>query len=348
MKNIVFLIFLYFIFNLNCIYSKKKNKKKNQKKEDLCKRIDCLNEACVLKMKIKEKKRDYNFYKNLPQEEYEKELKIWYKNVNNEDLDLDNPKTLNEKIQWLKLYDSTPIKTLLSDKYLVKNYIKETLGEQYVIPLLKVWGPKQKISFRSLPKRFVLKANHGSGMNIIIRNKKKIKMKTIKIAQKEWMSVNFAFRNGFELHYMNIKPRIIAEEFVDNNDGDLYDYKAYCFDGRVESIAFVAGFKKNRRIAFFDTEWNRLNYNDTYPVFDVEIPKPKKLKEMIEICKKLSKGFAFVRIDLYVLNNGDIKFGEMTFTPFSGRIVFTPLKQNRIFGDMIKLPPKSPLPKKIN
>ena len=347
MKTIFLFIFFYFIFNLNCIYSRYKNNEKKQKNDDICKRIDYFNKVCDLGMEIKEVVRDYNFYRNLPPEQYEKELKIWYKKVNKEDLDLDNPKTLNEKIQWLKLYDSTPIKTLLSDKYLVKNYIKEKIGEKYVIPLLKVWESDEDINFDSLPNKFALKANHGSGMNIIVHNKKNFNMKRIKIAQQEWMSINFAFRNGFELQYMNIKPRIIAEEYVDNNNGDLYDYKAYCFDGRVESIAFVAGFKKERRIAFFDTEWNRLNYNDTYPVFEKEIPKPKKLKEMIEICKKLSKGFAFVRVDLYVLNNGDIKFGEMTFTPFSGRIVFSPLKQNRIFGDMIKLPPKSPLPKRI-
>ena len=316
------------------------------KNEDICKRIDYFNEICVLGMEIKEVVRDYNFYKNLPPEEYEKELKIWYKKVNKEDLDLDNPKTLNEKIQWLKLYDSTPIKTLLTDKYLVKNYIKETIGEQYVIPLLKVWDSYEQITFDSLPNKFVVKANHGSDMNIIVHNKNDFEITRIRNAAKNWMNINFAFQNGFELQYMNIKPRIIAEKYFDNNKGNLYDYKVYCFDGRVESIAFLSGIKKERRIAFFDTEWNRLNYTDTYPAFKIEIPKPKKLKEMVEISQKLSKGFAFVRVDLYVLNNGDIKFGEMTFTPDSGRIVFSPLKQNRIFGDMIKLPPKSPFPKK--
>ena len=239
------------------------------------------------------------------------------------------------------------MKTLLTDKYLVKNYIKETIGEQYVIPILKVWDSYKDINFDSLPNKFVLKANHASGMNIIIHDKNNINITNIRNIAKYWLNINFAFKNGFELHYMNIKPIIMAEKYVDNNNEDLYDYKAYCFDGRVESIAFLSGKKENRRIAFFDTQWNRLNYNDTYPVFDVEIPKPKKLKEMVEICKKLSKGFAFVRVDLYVLNNGDIKFGEMTFTPTSGRLVFTPLEQNRIFGDMIKLPPKSPIPKKI-
>ena len=349
MMNITYFLFIFLIFYLYFIYSRNKSIKKKQKYVGTCKRIDYFKDICFynLEIEIKNVVRNYDYYFNLPPEQYENELIIWYRRVNKEDLDLENPKTLNEKVQWLKLYDSTPIKTLLTDKYLVKNYIKETIGEQYVIPILKVWDSYEKITFDSLPNKFVLKANHASGMNILIDDKNNIDITNIRNIAKGWLNRNFAFIFGLELHYMNIKPRIIAEQYVDNKDGDLYDYKAYCFDGRVESIAFLSGKKKDRRIAFFDTEWNRLNYNDTYPVFEKEIPKPKKLKEMIEICKKLSKGFAFVRIDLYVLNNGDIKFGEMTFTPFSGRIVFSPLKQNRIFGDMIKLPPKSPFPKKI-
>ena len=160
------------------------------------------------------------------------------------------------------------------------------------------------------------------------------------------MKLNFAFINGLELHYLNIKPKIIAEEYHENIEGDLFDYKAYCFDGRVESIAFVSGKNKNRRIAFFDTKWNRLNYNDTYPIFEYDIPKPKNLDLLIKICEKPSKGFALVRVDLYILNDNSIKLGELTFTPTSGQLTFTPHEQIRIFGDMIKLPNKSPLPKR--
>ena len=247
----------------------------------------------------------------------------------------------------MKLFDSTPKKTLLADKFLVKNYIKDTIGEKYVIPLLNVWNSYKKINFDSLPNKFVLKANHGSGMNIIINDKSKYKLKNIKKIAKKWLNTNYAFKNGFELHYMNIKPKIIAEMYYENMKDDLYDYKVYCFDGRVESIAFLSGKKKLRRIAFYDIQWNRLNYTDTYPSFEYEIPKPQKLNEMIEISQKLSKGFSFVRVDLYILNNGDIKFGEMTFAPFSGLLKFNPPEQDRIFGEMIKLPKKSPFPQKI-
>ena len=262
-------------------------------------------------------------------------------------MDLNNPKTLNEKIQWLKLYDSTPIKTFLTDKYLVKNYIKNKIGEKYVIPLLKVWDSYENINFDSLPNKFVLKANHGSAMNIIVHDKKKIDIKKIKQIAKKWMNINYAFKNGYEFHYMNIKPKIFAEKYFDNMNGDLYDYKVYCFNGRVESIAFLSGKKKFRRIAFFDSQWHKLNYTDTYPPFKKNIPKPLKLNEMIKICQILSKGFAFVRIDLYILNDGEIKFGEMTFTPNTGIINFKPKEQNRIFGEMLKLPEKSPLPEQL-
>lgn len=329
MKFILFIFFLYLFFSYNKILLVEK-----------CQIIENFKEFCFLKSQNK-----YN--KNLSNEKYEKLLKSWYKKRTNLKLDINNPKTLNEKVQWLKLYDSTPIKTLLADKYLVKNYIKNKIGEKYVIPLLKVWDSYKNINFNSLPNKFVLKANHGSGMNIIIYNKKKTNIKKIKKIAKKWMKKNYAFENGYEFHYMNIKPKIIAEKYFENIKGDLYDYKVYCFDGRVESIAFLSGKKTFRRIAFFDSQWNRLNYTDTYPPFEKKIPKPNKLNEMIKISQILSKGFAFVRIDFYILNNGEIKFGEMTFTPNSGLINFNPKEQDRIFGEMIKLPNKSLIPKKI-
>jgi len=334
--------FFLFSFLYKITFFKYFEVKSNLKYKYKCQILDYF-----LKNYIKEVKRDYNFYINLKPENYEKELKIWYKNIKGKDLDLNNPKTFNEKIQWLKLFDSTPIKTLLADKYLVKNFIKKTIGEKYLIPLLKVWDSYEKIDFDSLPNKFVLKANHGSGMNVIIHDKNKYNLNEIKNITKKWMNINYAFFYGFELHYMNIKPKIMAEMYYDNFNGDLFDYKIYCFDGRVESIAFLSGKKKFRRIAFFDPQWNRLNYTDTYPAFEYEIPKPERLNEMIEISQKLSKGFAFARVDLYILNNGDIKFGEITFSPGSGTIDFNPPEQNRIFGDMIKLPKKSSFPKKI-
>ena len=345
----IYIIFFIFFSAFNYIFTKQKKdffKQSNEicKKNELFKQI-CYKNPPLIDLKIK---RDYNFYKKLPPEQYENELKLLYKNKFKKELDLENPKTLNEKIQWLKLYDATPLKTMLADKYLVKSYIKEKIGEKFIIPLLGVWDSFNQINFKSLPNKFVLKSNHGSGMVLIVKNKRKLRSKKKRRKMRRiinrWMNINFAYVS-LELHYLNIKRKIIAEIFVENSNGDLYDYKAYCFDGRVESIAFLSGKDlKKRRIAFFDTKWNKLNYTDTYPQFEIEIPKPKNLDLIIKICEKLSKGFSFVRIDFYVLNDGSMKFGEFTFTPFSGMIRFNPPIQDRIFGDMLKLPNPSPFP----
>ena len=301
----------------------------------------CLKNPPIINLK---KKRNYKFYEKLPPEQYENELKIWFKKNMKRELNLDNPKTLNEKIQWLKLYDATPIKTMLTDKYLVKNYIKEKIGEKFIIPLLGAWDSFNQINFKSLPNRFVLKTNHASGMVLLVKNKKTLNLKKIRKIINRWMKINWAYTT-LELHYLNIKPKILAEPYIENSKGDLYDYKVYCFDGRVESIAFLSGKDpKKRRIAFFDTKWKKLKYTDTYRQFKKKIPKPKNLKLLINICEKLSKGFNFVRIDFYILNDGSIKFGEFTFTPFSGVIKFKPSIQDRIFGDMLKLPKPSPFP----
>ena len=186
-----FLTSYVFIYFLNKFYLQNKNlkNKKNEKKyENKYKILDYFSEIIV-----KEVNRNYEFYKNLPPEKYEEELKIWYKNVIGKELDLNNPKTFNEKIQWQKLYDSTPKKTLLADKYLVKNFIKDTIGKKYVIPLLKVWDSYNEINFDSLPNKFILKANHGSGMNIIINDKSKYNLESIKKIAKKWMNINYAF-----------------------------------------------------------------------------------------------------------------------------------------------------------
>lgn len=300
-------------------------------------------------IKLKKQKKDYDYYNKLPPEKYEKELKLWFKSRRKYDLNLEKPKNLNEKIQWLKIYDATPLKTELADKYLFKEWVSKKFGKEYIIPLLGVWDSFDKIDFNKLPNKFILKATHGSGWNYLVNNKSELNFTFVKNKFDQWMKTNFAFVAGFELQYLNIKPRIIAEEYNENSEGELYDYKVYCFDGRVESIAFLSGKKENRRIAFFDTKWNKLNYNDTYPIFEYDIPKPKKLNLMIEICEKASKGFSFVRVDLYILNDDSIKLGELTFTPTSGQLTFTPYEQINIFGDMIKLPIKSPFPKrKIN
>ena len=262
--------------------------------------------------------RDYAYYSSLPPRKYPKELKLWYKMATGDDLNLQHPKTYNEKIQWLKLYDSTPLKTRLSDKFLVRDWVKEKIGEEYLIPLLGVWDNFDEIDFDKLPDQFVLKANHGSGWNIIVKDKATFDWEDAKKKFDSWMRTNFAFLCGFELQYLNISPKIIAEEYLENGNNDLFDYKVFCFDGRAESVMFLSERKQGLKMAFYDLNWNKLPFVYSYPQNEKPIPKPEKLELLIELAEKLAAGFAHVRVDFYVLNDGSIKFGEMTFSSASG------------------------------
>lgn len=292
-------------------------------------------------------KKDYDYYKNLPQEQYATELCAWFKRVTGETLNLENPKTFNEKIQWMKLYDSTPLKTRLADKYLVRDWVKEKIGEEYLIPLLGVWDSFDEIDFDQLPDQFVLKTNHGCAWNIIVKDKSKLDRADAKKKFDTWMQTNFAYRVGLELQYMNIPPKIIAEQYLENGNDDLYDYKVFCFDGKAESVMFLSERKTGLKMAFYDLNWNKLPYVYSYPQNQEEVPKPKNLDLLISLAEKLSEGFAHVRVDFYILNDGTLKFGEMTFTSASGTCKWEPREQNRIYGDLIKLPGKSPIPEKL-
>lgn len=291
-------------------------------------------------------KRDYAYYEDLFTNKYEKELKLWYKERTGEELNLQNPKTFNEKIQWMKLYDSTPLKTRLADKYLVREWVAEKIGEEYLIPLLGVWDSFEDIDFDKLPERFVLKANHGYNWNYIVKDKSTFDKNDARAKFAEWLNTNFAFK-GLEIQYMNIPPKIIAEEYLENGDSDLYDYKVFCFGGKAESIMYLSERKQGLKMAFFDLEWHKLPFTYSYPRNEADIAKPKNLDLLIKLAEKLSAGFPHVRVDFYILNDGSLKFGEMTFTTANGMCKWNPPEQNRIYGDLIKLPPKSPIPERI-
>lgn len=298
-------------------------------------------------------KRNYAYFSQLAPEKYREELTIWYQQITGEKLDLDYPKTFNQKIQWLKLYDSTPLKTRLADKYLVRDWVKEKVGEEYLIPLLGVWDSFDEIDFNQLPNRFVLKTNHGCGWNLVVKDKSSFNKDEAKIKFDRWMNKNYAFSAGFELHYMNIPPKIVAEAYLENENDVLHDYKVFCFDGKAESILYVSDHGRNLTRTFYDLEWNQLPFtysdaNAKQPCATLEepLPKPHNLERLIELSEKLAQGFAMVRVDFYVLNDGTLKFGEMTFTSMSGICSWNPPEQDRIYGELIKLPPKSPFPQR--
>ena len=301
----------------------------------------------LVKIRLKSPERwDYAYYSSLSPKKYPKELKRWYKRVTGEELDLERPKTYNEKIQWMKLYDSTPLKTRLADKYLVRDWVKEKIGEEYLVPLLGAWDSFDDIDFDKLPKQFVLKANHGNGWNVIVRDKSTFDKEAARNKFNEWMHLNWAFMEGFELQYLNIPPKIIAEQYLENGNDDLYDYKVFCFNGKAESIMFLSERRRELKMAFYNLQWEKLPFVYSYPQNPDEIPKPTNLELMIRLAEKLAEGFPHVRVDFYVLNDGSIKFGEMTFSTDSGICKWNIPEQNRVYGDLITLPFKKPIPMK--
>lgn len=271
-------------------------------------------------------------------------LKKWYYNRTGEVLNLDHPNTFNEKIQWMKLYDSTPLKTQLADKYLVRSWIKNKIGEEYLVPLLGVWDSFDEINFDELPEQFVLKANHGSGWNIIVKDKATFDKVDAKRKFTRWLKTNYAFI-GFELHYANIQPKIIAEQYLENIN-QLYDYKIMCFDGEPKFLWVDEDRYLQHKRSLFTLSWEQMPCrigNKYAPISDPIKAKPKSLNLMIDLARKLSQGFAHVRVDFYEVD-GKIYFGELTFSSTSGLDNIQPEEWDYKIGDMLTLPPKSPIP----
>jgi hypothetical protein len=303
-------------------------------------RLDLAGELRAVRAELEDLRRemDYRHYRALRPDDYEGELRAWFERWSGTRLDLENPQTFNEKIQWLKLYDSTPTKTRLTDKYLVREWVREKIGEKYLIPLLGVWERFDDIDLDRLPDRFVLKANHGCGWNIVVKDKRTFDQAAAGRNFSRWLNTNFAFVNGLELHYKDISPKIIAEEFVENEGGDLYDYKFWCFNGVPRFLALIAERHTGLKMSFYDLDWNRLPFGHSYPRYEKPVPRPGNLGEMIEVAKKLCRDFIYVRVDLYRLDDGSLRFGEMTFTPASGQCIWDPPEYDLLIGQMISLP----------
>jgi len=280
---------------------------------------------------------DYKLAMSLAREKYPEYLARYYFEQTGETLDLDNPRTYNQKIQWLKLFDATPEKTRLSDKYLVREHVKNKIGEECLIPLLGVWDRFEDIDFNALPEKFVLKCNHGCQYNIIVTDKSAFDKRKARKRIKQWMGENFAFKNGLELQYTDIAPKIIAEEYLENNNNALHDYKVYCFGGKARFIQYLSERLSSPKLAFYDANWQKQGFTvDGYSSTDVE--RPQNLEKLVELAEILAKGFCHARVDFYVLNNGAIKFGEFTFTPGSGYLAWRPKEQDLLIGQMLELP----------
>lgn len=251
---------------------------------------------------------------------------------------LDNPKTYNEKLQWLKLNDIHPEYTQLVDKCESKEHVKKIIGDEYIIPTLGVWNSFDEIPFDKLPNQFVLKTTHDSGGVVVCPDKSKLDIRTARRKLEKSLRHNYFYEHR-EYPYKNVKPRIIAEKYmVDESGTELKDYKFFCFDGKCKMLFIASGRRKNEiTFDFFDTNFNHLPFKQGHPWSDKEIKKPDNFDEMVKIAEKLSKGFRHVRVDLYNIN-GKIYFGELTFFHFSGNVPFVPKEWDYRIGEWLTLP----------
>ncbi|MCR4788543.1 MAG: glycosyl transferase [Lachnospiraceae bacterium] len=252
--------------------------------------------------------------------------------------DLKNPKTFDEKLNYLKLYDRRPEYTMMADKYAVREYIKEKIGEEYLIPLLGVWNRPEEIDFDALPDEFVLKCTHDSASVVICRDKKGFDREAAVKKLRGSMNVNY-FYPCREWPYKNIVPRVIAEKYMtDESATELKDYKFYCFDGHVELIQVDFGRFVHHERNLYDTGWNYIDKQIEYPKNPSHmIDKPERLDKMLELASLLSKGIPSVRIDFYSIRDR-IYFGEITFYQEGGFAYFEPEEYALELGKCIKLP----------
>ena len=278
-------------------------------------------------------------YNNMPDKEY---LERKFECCMGKTLDLDNPKTFNEKLQWLKLHDRNPEYTVMVDKYRVRDYIREKLGEEYLIPLVGVWDNPDEIDFHSLPNQFVLKCNHNSGLGMYIcKDKNKLTEKDIKKIRRD-LSKGLKqdyYLAGREWPYKDVPRKIIAEKYMeDSSTQELRDYKFFCFNGEVKCYKVDFDRFAEHKANYFAPDGNLMRVGEEVcpPDFGREISVPGNLKKMKELAKKLSQTQMFLRTDFYDVD-GKIYFGELTFYPASGFGKFIYDGNDELFGSWINL-----------
>lgn len=253
-------------------------------------------------------------------------------------LNLKNPTSFNEKLQWLKLYNRDPAYTNLADKYAVREYVKNTIGEEYLVPLLGVYAKPEDIDYAKLPNQFVIKPTHTSGDIIICRNKESIDIEETNKTIAKWLEREY-FWYQREWPYKNIHPRIVIEGLIDTDDNQRpRDYKILCFHGAPRLAYVVSDLGTATKIDFFDTDWNKVEIQQECPNSNYHHKKPEQWELMLQLAGKLSFGIPQVRVDFYVDKKGDILFGELTFYNYSGFARFYPDSVDYQLGSWITLP----------
>lgn len=280
---------------------------------------------------------ELGFYKHTPDDVF---LKKAYKVKMGQELNLENPQTFNEKLQWLKLYNRKSEYTMMVDKYKVREYIAKELGGEYLIPLLGVWDDPGEIDFDALPDQFVLKCNHNSGLGMCIcKDKSELDIEKVKRELRKGLAQDY-YLTGREWPYKNVPRKIICEKYMTDETGtDLKDYKFYCFDGKVRLLGIYSDRNKNcpTKVDYFDENFQWIDMTWGYISAEKKPEKPAKFKEMVEIAEKLSAGLPTVRVDLYQCGE-KIYFGELTFFDGSGFDKIEPAEWDYKMAGWIHLP----------
>jgi hypothetical protein len=264
-------------------------------------------------------------------------LYILFYRAKGEVLNFNNPQRFTEKIQWLKVYGKLERYSQYVDKFRVRSYVAEKVGKEYLIPLLGVWYNYDAINFAELPDRFVLKVTHGCGYNYICKDKAKINHEKLRMTINKWMKEDF-YKQERETQYRNSTPKIICEEYLEDQTGELRDYKFYCTEGIPKAIQVHIDRFTDHRSELLDINWKKLPYVSVGTFGEVKsiLAEPLNLKIMLQLVRKLAEDFPFVRVDLYSVDNR-IYFGELTFTPGSGLADLTPISGDIEFGKLINL-----------
>lgn len=284
---------------------------------------------------------EYDLLISLKESEYPRYLKKMFKGMTGQELNLNKPKTFNEKIQWLKLYDSTPLKTKLTDKVLVRDWVKDKIGGEYLKPVLWVGSSFDEIPFDDLPEQFIIKANHGCKWHFKIKNKEKFLKdqqlyNQVKAQFNGWMNQTFFPWAGFEMQYKGIIPKLLIEPLLLDAENQFpVEYEVYCFNGKAEIFQKIQ-YKIPAQCCVYNSDYSisEIRFNPYYTIAE-EAPD-EYLKHAAALSTKLSEDFKLVRVD-WLKYRDNIYFNEMTFTPYSGFFIFENPKWNEKLGKLLKL-----------
>jgi len=251
-------------------------------------------------------------------------------------LNLKNPRTFNEKTIWLKMNHRYPNATVLADKHLVKEFVRERVGDRYIIPTIKVFDRAADVNVEELPRTFVLKANHGSGWNVICRDKAEFDFAGLHERLGRWLRTSY-YDLGKEYQYRDIVPKIVCEAYLENTqEHPLLDYKVFCFSGKPKLIQVDLDRFTNHKRNFYDLDWELIPFTTLYPRGSGNVPRPDALEEMLSVAETLASGLKFARVDLY-WHEERVYFGEITLHHGGGFEPFIPAKYDELLGEYLVL-----------